>query len=147
MSVSKNKLLPVFLTGAIVALALLGAGSLLVAKSILVFDPIELDYGEGILLWQMAHVTDLHAAFHPITQYPFIVFHYTPLYHLAARFFDLFLGNLLAAGRLVSLLSTLWILLVTGWIVYRASPRRFPRSARLTAALVAPAIAFQMPVM
>jgi hypothetical protein len=42
MSVFRNRQ-PVILTGAMVVLALIGMGSLLVAKSILVFDPIELD--------------------------------------------------------------------------------------------------------
>src|SRR4051812_21764745 len=67
--------------------------------------PAELDYGEGIVMWQAAHVTDLKTAYHPMHVYPHIVFHYTPLYHLASRAMSAVTGDLLVAGRLVSVLS------------------------------------------
>src|SRR5688572_13618665 len=65
----------------------------------------EIDYGEGIVMWQAANVTDWTKAFHPIEIYPHNVFHYTPLFHLVSRAVNHLTGNLLVAGRLTSILS------------------------------------------
>src|SRR5262245_45567388 len=82
----------------------------------------ELDYGEGIVLWQAAHVTNWKAAYHPIAIYPHIVFHYPPLYHLASRAMAVATGDLLAAGRLVSSLSLLGTCFILGGLVWRCLP-------------------------
>src|SRR5678816_2901443 len=67
--------------------------------------PGEVEYGEGIVLWQAANVTNWTKAFHPVEIYPHVIFHYTPLFHLTSRFVALFTGDLLVAGRLTSILS------------------------------------------
>ncbi|HEU4766704.1 MAG TPA: hypothetical protein VFS77_04995, partial [Pyrinomonadaceae bacterium] len=65
----------------------------------------EIDYGEGIVWWQAAYVTDWKYAFRPIESYPHIVFHYPPLFHLVSRALAKLTGDLLMAGRLTSILS------------------------------------------
>src|SRR5262245_56912703 len=69
----------------------------------------ELDYGEGIVLYQTSKVTDLRAAYKPIDTYPFVVFLYPPLYHLTVRTFGAFSTSLLAAGRWTSIISGVFI--------------------------------------
>lgn len=102
--------------------------------------PYELDYGEGIVLWQAAHVSSLATAYHPITQYPYIVFHYPPLYHAVSLAVSKLTGDLLLAGRLVSLLSALGICLTLPWIVYRSVPARAPKVAKVGGAVLAGAL-------
>ncbi len=102
--------------------------------------PYELDYGEGIVLWQAAHVSTLATAYHPITQYPYIVFHYPPVYHAVSLAVSKVTGDLLLAGRLVSLLSTLGICLTLAWIVHRSLPARAPGMAKWGGATFAGAL-------
>ena len=49
-------------------------------------------------------------------------------------------GDLLLAGRLVSLLSTLGICLTLAWIVYRSAPARAPKRAKAAGAILAGAL-------
>ncbi len=102
--------------------------------------PYELDYGEGIVLWQAQHVSTLAAAYHPIAQYPYVVFHYPPLYQAVSLVVSKLTGDLLLAGRLVSLLSTLGICLTLAWIVYRSLPERAPKIAKTGGAILAAAL-------
>ena len=106
----------------------------------LVVFPCELDYGEGIVIWQAQHVSHLAAAYAPITRYPFIVFHYTPLYQAVSLAISKLTGDLLLAGRLVSSLSSLGICLVIGWLVYRVAPARSSRIAATGGALLGAAL-------
>src|SRR5262245_37958797 len=71
--------------------------------------PYELDYGEGIVMYQATKVTDLKAAYKPINEYPFVVFHYPPVYHLTVRAFAAFSTNLITTGRWISIMSGLSI--------------------------------------
>jgi len=109
-----------------------------VAKSTVI--PYELDYGEGIVLWQAAHVTRLASAYAPIAQYPYIVFHYPPLYHAVSWAVSRLTGDLLFAGRLVSLVSTFALCLTLGWTVYRSVPVRAPKLAAIGGAFFAGAL-------
>lgn len=98
-------------------------------------DPVELDYGEGIILFQATEVLSLKTAFHPLEQYPHVVFHYTPLYHLAVRAVMSVVHNILLSGRLVSMAATVWIVGVLMWVVLRAARRYAPDRVRWYAAL------------
>jgi hypothetical protein len=106
----------------------------------------EIDYGEGIVMWQAANVTNWAKAFHPIEIYPHNVFHYTPLFHLTSRVVNVFTGNLLVAGRLTSLLSLLGTCLVAGWLVARVLPPTRDRFARFIGALTAGTLVFATPI-
>ena len=106
-----------------IILAIFVLGALLQALRMTwnVFEHRELDYGEGIVLWQASQVFDLKSAFHPLQQYPHIVFHYTPLYHIAVRVLTGLLGNPLLSGRIISLLAAFWIVGLFAWTVLKAT--------------------------
>ncbi len=108
--------------------------------------PGEIDYGEGIVMWQAANVTNWTKAFHPIEIYPHNVFHYTPLFHLTSRVVNLFTGNLLVAGRLTSMLSLVGTCLVGAWLVARVLPPTRDKFARLIGALTAGTLVFATPI-
>lgn len=65
----------------------------------------ELDYGEGIV-WHQARQLFTAEAFGDIHGFPAIVYHYTPFFHLLSNALAALGLDGLAAGRLVSLLST-----------------------------------------
>ena len=67
--------------------------------------PFELGYAEGII-WQQAALIPGPRMYSSSQELPFIVFHYPPLYHLLARAALSLQPDFLAAGRLVSALST-----------------------------------------
>lgn len=108
--------------------------------------PYGLDYGEGIVLWQAAHVTDLDTAFHPVQRYPYLVFHYPPLYHLIARTVAVATGDLLVAGRLVSVLSAIALALIVGGFAWTV-PKQFDRGSRFVAASFAAMVCVGSPLM
>src|SRR5712672_3082341 len=60
--------------------------------------PGQIDYGEGIV-WQQALLIPGPRMYGDITQFPFIVFHYTPVYHLVVRAIATLGIDPLAAGR------------------------------------------------
>lgn len=95
---------------------------------------VELDYGEGIVLWQAAHVTDWPVAYHSVNIPPYLVFHYPPIFHLVSRAFSLLTGNLLFAGRLVSALSLIGVSLLMGGLAWKCLPPVPPAARRLGAA-------------
>ena len=94
----------------------------------------ELDYGEGIVLWQAAHVTDWPAAYHDVSVAPHLVFHYPPAFHLAARAVSALTGDLLFAGRLVSILSVLGVSLIIGALTWTCLPLGHPTARWLGSA-------------
>lgn len=106
----------------------------------------EIDYGEGIVLWQAANVTDWTKAFHPVENYPHIVFHYPPLFHLVSRFVNLFTGNLLVAGRLTSILSMVGTCLVGALLTASVLPASRNRFARFIGSLAAGTLVFTTPI-
>lgn len=107
--------------------------------------PFEIDYAEGIVIWQALRVFDFAAMFHPINEYPHVVFHYTPVYHLVLRAAMPLIGDPLFAGRLISLLSTLWTAAVIALLVYRVSAGYVSRAARIWAAIFTVAVLLQTP--
>jgi hypothetical protein len=85
--------------------------------------PFELDYGEGIV-WQQAELIPGPRMYSTSTALPFIVFHYPPLYYLVVRATLAIQSDFLAAGRLVSALMTIPIVLSISGIVLVATRRR-----------------------
>ncbi|MEO7365182.1 MAG: hypothetical protein ABIW03_02580, partial [Sphingomicrobium sp.] len=81
--------------------------------------PFGLDYGEGIVWQQALRIASGHA-YGSIDQYPAIVFHYPPVFHLLSVFVAALFGlDQLAAGRVVSLTATMLIGGFAGLIVFR----------------------------
>ena len=70
--------------------------------------PFSIDYGEGIV-WQQALLIPGERMYGNIDVYPFIVFHYPPIYHLTVRALASVGLDYLTAGRVLSFVSTLLI--------------------------------------
>lgn len=92
--------------------------------------PYELDYGEGIV-WQQMRMLFAGEAYGSIDGFPAIVFHYTPLYHAVTGAVAALTGaDELAAGRAVSILSTLAAALFVALATMRLLPAGSGRRAR-----------------
>ena len=109
---------------AVWALMVLIAGGALCNGLFFIAQPYQLNYGEGLAAWQAAHVTDPAHTYAPIDRYPFLVFQYPPLFHLATRAVGTVTPDFLAAGRTVSVASAALLCFLLGWIAFRALPRR-----------------------
>ena len=103
----------------------------------LIAQPYQINYGEGLAAWQSARVTNLARAYAPLDRYPFVVFQYPPLYHLATRAVGAITGDLLMAGRSVSVFSAALLCMLAGWITFQALPHRADWQIRLFAAAFA----------
>jgi hypothetical protein len=99
------------------------------------WNPRQIDYGEGIVLWQAQHILDPSMTYRDISRPPFNATHYPPLYHLVTRAVENVSHNWVAAGRLVSVGSGLGTLLVIGALIFAVLPRRVSRAERWTAAI------------
>ena len=106
----------------VVLVLLFDAGAYMCRTWWLTRYPHELDYGEGIVLWQAAHVFTLREAYHPIQNFPYIVFHYPPLYHALSRVAGLIMGDLLQGGRALTFFCTLASALTVAGIAWSAVP-------------------------
>jgi hypothetical protein len=98
--------------------------------------PFALDYGEGIV-WQQALLIPGPRMYGDITHYPFIVFHYPPLYHLIVRAVAALGADFLVAGRSVSVVSTLAVGALVASLSFHASRDWTGRPAALAGAAVA----------
>jgi hypothetical protein len=102
------------------AVLALDAGRLLAAGEAAIRFRWELDYGEGIV-WEQMRLMLAGRGYGPIDGLPAIVFHYPPLFHMASAALAGATGlDPLAAGRLVSLSSTLLTGLFAGLIAAKA---------------------------
>jgi hypothetical protein len=136
--------LPLYITLTICLTA--GAVAFVLQAAIAVRTDSELDYGEGIVLWQTANVTNWKKAFRPIEEYPHIVFHYPPLFHLTARAVAPFTGTLLQAGRLTSTLSLAGTCLICALLTAWALPPGRSRIAPFAGAFTAGTLVFTTPI-
>lgn len=107
--------------------------------------PYSIDYGEGIV-WQQALLIPGDRMYASIDAYPFIVFHYTPVYHLFARLIAHLGLDYLTSGRLLSLASTLSIAIVIGLLTFRSTRMIAGRRGYVAAAIGALAIFTAVPV-
>jgi hypothetical protein len=101
--------------------------------------PGELDYGEGIV-WQQAALIPGPRMYGDLQNYPFIVFHYTPLYHLAVHALAALGVPWLTAGRILSTVCAVLLAPLAVGIVLESVHQAQPdlsRHAALASALVA----------
>jgi hypothetical protein len=98
--------------------------------------PFELDYGEGIV-WQQAMLIPGKHMYGDIRQYPFIVFHYPPVYHLTVRALATLGLDVLVAGRGLSLLSSFTIGAFAAALAFEAVRYSAGRLASWMSALIA----------
>ncbi len=104
----------------------------LVGEIRLIQIPAQRDYGEGHNLWMTRQI--LEKPYPPIDTLPFVVFPYTPLYHLTSRLAGVFVSDLLIAGRSLSLISTLGIALAVVLTILFSLPSRAPLAWRVVSA-------------
>lgn len=123
-----------------------GAVAFVLESAIALRTDSEIDYGEGIVLWQAANVTNWKKAFRPIEEYPHIVFHYPPLFHLTSRAVAPFTNTLLQAGRLTSILSLAGTCLIGALLTAWAVPRGGSRLGRFIGAFTAGTLVFTTPM-
>ena len=104
--------------------------------------PFELDYGEGIVWQQALRIASGHA-YGSIANYPAIVFHYPPVFHLLSTAAAATLGlDQLAAGRTISIVSTLLIGCLVGLLTFRASSEETGTAAASICAVIGGLIVF-----
>jgi len=97
--------------------------------------PLDLDYGEGIVLQQVLLIlTD--RAYGDINSYAFIVFHYPPVYHLVVRGLMVFGCDLVHAGRTVSVVATMANAGIVALLAHEGLSSSVTKSARLFGAAV-----------
>jgi len=104
-----------------------------------IFDPFEHDYAEGIILYQILHIFNFAEAYRRISEYPHIVFHYTPLYHMLANLLGRTGLDTAVAARMISLIASLVLSLICAIFVLVYVPRRVGNSVRYAAAFVSSA--------
>ncbi|MFH1515989.1 MAG: hypothetical protein ABIG42_11085 [bacterium] len=85
--------------------------------------PYSLDFGEGILLVQSSMLMNGENIYPPISDYPYMVSNYHPLYPFLAGLPFLFLNPGLWSGRLITLLSAIGSMVLIGKIVFRSTKR------------------------
>ena len=129
---------------AVLALIVVTVGGVFCNGLFFIAQPYQVNYGEGLVAWQAAHITDPARAYVSIDRYPYVMFQYPPLFHLATRAMAAAVGtmrgDLLMAGRAVSLISAALLCFVIGWITFQTLPRRTSRQTRLFAAAFAGAL-------
>jgi 4-amino-4-deoxy-L-arabinose transferase-like glycosyltransferase len=97
----------------------------------------ELDYGEGIVWQQMTNML-AGQGYSPLGVYPAIVYHYPPVYHLATAAMVALSGlDPLYAGRVVAIMSTALLILLTGLIACELIEREDRPVARYICGAVA----------
>jgi hypothetical protein len=106
--------------------------------------PFAWDDDDGAVWWEIAHVTNLRALYHPIQEYPYFVTPYPPVYHAVTWLAARVTGNIQVAGRLVCIFSALGMSLVFGLLVFQASPRRIPARIRASGAALAALLCFRL---
>ncbi len=87
-------------------------------------NPVQVDYGEGLVLNYVALLAELGTYFTPSNEYPLVHGAYPPLFPLLALPFHLAFGPSLLNTRLLSLASAVCCLLFLGWLVHLATRSR-----------------------
>lgn len=137
-------LAPAILYPVLAALAWGSADSLAWLFTVLRY-PFGLDYGEGIVL-QQALLVPGPRAYGDITAYPFIVFHYPPVYLLLVHALVALGLEPLVAGRATSLAATACVIAFVGYGGWVLGQGLAPR-ARLLGALVAGMVVLTSPIL
>lgn len=100
------------------------------------------DYGEGHTLWMSQQITNLAIAYKPLDGLPYVIFPYPPLYLIISKIVSFATGDLLLAGRSVSLVSTLGLAALMGLLAFQGIPRSYPRLWRRAMGALGAAMVF-----
>jgi hypothetical protein len=98
--------------------------------------PFGLDYGEGIV-WQQAMLVPSARMYGDINQFPFLVFHYPPVYYLAVRAIASLNVDPLMAGRCISVIATVLTAITSVALVFYAMREKVGSVPALIGAAVA----------
>ena len=120
---------------AFLAVLALRAGQVVLVAIEAIGFPLDLDYGEGIVL-QQALLILTNRAYGDINSYPFIVFHYPPVYHLVVRGLQALGFELVFAGRAVSVVATVATAGIVGLLVHSGLSSSLTQQIRLYGAAV-----------
>lgn len=107
--------------------------------------PFSIDYGEGIV-WQQALLIPGERMYGNIDVYPFIVFHYPPIYHLTVRALASVGLDYLTAGRVLSFVSTLLIAILIALLTLRVAKHAAGNLAYVAAAIAGLTIFTSFPI-
>jgi hypothetical protein len=103
--------------------------------------PFELFNAEGIV-WQQAMLIPGSRMYGDINHFPFIVFHYPPVYHLVVRAVAALGADPLVAGRSISLLASLITGMLAASLAFRVTRNAAGRIASLAGAATAGLVFF-----
>jgi hypothetical protein len=124
---------------------LVSAGLALVLTARRIPATYELGYGEGLVLWQAAHVTSPQVLYHPVSHYPFVVSSYPPVFPAVARVVGHLVGDPQMGARLAAAGAFLGILACIGALVAAGLSRIAARRARWAGVLVAAGLTASLP--
>lgn len=99
-------------------------GSFLVHASNMLFHPFPVDYGEGPLLAQVQQLragVPVWKLYSDPSVVPYLVVNYPPLYPMATALLSMVTGNIVLAGRLLSLLATAGCVSALVFLITRVS--------------------------
>jgi len=94
--------------------------------------PYDIDYGEGILLNQAKLFAQGIDIYRDISNYPYLVGMYTPIYSLLSAFFVKLFGISFSIGRAISILSAILI----GFLIYKSNRGKTGRHIALFSSLI-----------
>jgi hypothetical protein len=120
---------------AVIALWLCSGALFFAGRWVRAHSVFQRDYGEGMVWWQSVHITDYSLVYKNLNVYPYMVVHYPPLYHLAAKWLASMAGDWMWSARLISLASALGMVTLTGALLYRCLPHGASVSVRAAAAV------------
>jgi len=100
------------------------------------------DYGEGHTMWMSQQITNLAIAYKPLDGLPYVIFPYPPLYLIFSKIVSIGTGDLLLAGRSVSLVSTYGLAMIIALLIFKSIPGSFPRLWRLASGTLGAALVF-----
>lgn len=115
-----------------------------VSRVNLIREPFQYNYVEGGFLYQILHVLPLSNAYRPITDFPYIVFNYTPLYHVLAKLIGQTVMGSFYAARTLSFVASLLVGALCGyWAFLGSSTRLSNKPVLYGAAMIATAFALR----
>lgn len=127
----------IFLAGVTLAMHVAGAVAYFDRSAAFIGFPAIHGYGEGPILYQLADIRAGETMYHPITDPPYAVGNYPPVFHLVTWLTTAVVGDPLAAGRLVSFLAVLASALLVFTLVYGTLTSGHSRAARLFGGVLA----------
>lgn len=117
------------------AILLVNAVRVVSAGRAAIADPFELDFAEGLVLAPTRALSAGRSIYPPAGDSPALISNYTPVYYAAAAALGTAVGDHLAAGRALSLASTVLAALVLTLLAWRAIEPASGRRGRGLAAV------------